>query len=251
VLHMMQGDASQGEHGAGKTAKGKGSRADLLNELRSAGIKTELLENCTLEQLQNLANGKNWLDTNYGADGGDADDDDQIASSALKRRGASSSEFRGVTLTAVDKKMLQTLLASSGRVSSLALSRKLEIPLTTIQRRRKRLESEFLEVAYSLKLEKLGWRNADLLISTSRGKASYIGKELLTHNSITRVCRSIGEHTIDLHAEIVFKDNTELLNVIEWIKSLEGVKDVVWTEPVELMGKNLAGPLQILDQLKT
>ena len=244
----MQGDASQREHDNGKTAKGKESRLDLLDELRSAGIKTELLENCTLEQLQNLANGKNWLDTNYGADGGDADAEDQIASSALKRKGASN-EFRGVTLTAVDKKMLQTLLASSGRVSSLALSRKLEIPLTTIQRRRKRLESEFLEVAYSLKLEKLGWRNADLLISTSRGKASYIGKELLTHNSITRVCRSIGEHTIDLHAEIVFKDNTELLNVIEWIKSLDGVKDVVWTEPVELMGKNMPVPDKVLEQL--
>src|SRR6185295_17640011 len=143
---------------------------------------------------------------------------------------------RSTKLSDVDKKMLQTLLASSGRVSSLSLSRKLEIPLTTIQRRRKRLESEFLEVAYSLKLEKLGWRNADLLISTSRGKASYIGKELLTNNSITRVCRSIGEHTIDLHAEIVFKDNTELLHVIEWIKGLEGTKDVIWTEPVELMG---------------
>ena len=247
---MMQGDAGQHPHGAGKTAKEKVSRIDLLNDLRSAGIKTELLENCTLEQLQNLANGKNWLNTNYGAGGDDVDADDQITSSAIKRKGASG-DFRGVTLTAVDKKMLQTLLASSGRVSSLVLSRKLEIPLTTIQRRRKRLESEFLEVAYSLKLEKLGWRNADLLISTSRGKASYIGKELLTHNSITRVCRSIGEHTIDLHAEIVFKDNTELLNVIEWIKSLDGVKDVVWTEPVELMGKNIAGSLQILDQLKT
>jgi predicted transcriptional regulator len=51
---------------------------------------------------------------------------------------------RSSKLSDVDKKMLQTLLASSGRVSSLALSRKLEIPLTTIQRRRKRLESEFL-----------------------------------------------------------------------------------------------------------
>src|SRR5215510_5388117 len=79
-------------------------------------------------------------------------------------------------LSEVDKKMLQTLLASSGRISSLALSRKLEIPLTTIQRRRKRLESEFLEVDYSLRLDKLGWRNADLLISTSRGAASSIGK---------------------------------------------------------------------------
>ena len=144
-------------------------------------------------------------------------------------------------LSEVDKKMLQTLLTSSGRVSSLALSRKLEIPLTTVQRRRKRLESEFLEVDYSLRLDKLGWRNADLLISTSKGAASSIGKELLSHNAITRVCRSIGEHTIDLHAEIVFKNNTELLNVIEWIKALDGVKDVVWTEPVEVVGKNMAG----------
>ena len=152
-------------------------------------------------------------------------------------------------LTETDKQILRSLVSSRGRISSVELARKLEIPLTTIQRRRKRLESEFLEVAYSLKLEKLGWRNADLLISTSRGKASYIGKELLTHNSITRVCRSIGEHTIDLHAEIVFKDNTELLNVIEWIKSLEGVNDVVWTEPVELMGKNMPVPDKVLEQL--
>jgi len=156
---------------------------------------------------------------------------------------------RSTKLSDVDKKMLQTLLASSGRVSSLALSRKLEIPLTTIQRRRKRLESEFLEVAYSLKLDKLGWRNADLLISTSKGVASAIGKELLTHNSITRVCRSIGEHTIDLNAEIVFKNNSELLNTIEWIKSLDGVKDVVWTEPVEVVGKNSPVPDKVLKDL--
>ena len=154
-------------------------------------------------------------------------------------------------LTETDKQILRSLVSSRGRISSVELARKLEIPLTTIQRRRKRLESEFLEVAYSLKLEKLGWRRADLLVSTNKGTTPNIGKELLTHNSITRVCRSIGEHTIDLHAEIVFKDNTELLNGIEWIKSLDGVKDVVWTEPVELLGKNIAGPLQILDQLKT
>ena len=224
-----------------KTAKDKNSRAELLQELRSLGIKTEAFEeNCTIEQLQNLVNGSKWLDRTYSEE----------ARPSAKRKGVSD-DFgsKGIALTGVDKKMLQTLLASSGRVSSLALSRKLEIPLTTIQRRRKRLESEFLEVAYSLKLDKLGWRNADLLISTSKGVASAIGKELLTHNSITRVCRSIGEHTIDLHAEIVFKNNSELLNVIEWIKSLDGVKDVVWTEPVEVVGKNTPVPDKVLNEL--
>jgi DNA-binding Lrp family transcriptional regulator len=149
-------------------------------------------------------------------------------------------------LTETDKQILRSLLASKGRISSIELARKLEIPLTTIQRRRKRLESEFLEVAYSLKLEKLGWRKADLLISTSKGKASSIGKELLTHNAVTRVCRSIGEHTIDLHAEIVFKNNTELLHVIEWIKALDGIDGVMWTEPVELVGKKSTDALDNL-----
>jgi hypothetical protein len=48
----------------------------------------------------------------------------------------------------------------------------------------------------------------------------------------------------------VFKNNTELLNVIEWIKGLDGVRDVIWTEPVELVGKNIAGPLKIIDLLR-
>jgi hypothetical protein len=41
---------------------------------------------------------------------------------------------------------------------------------------------------------------------------------------------------------MVFKNNTELLNVIEWIKGLDGVRDVIWTEPVELVGKKDGRP---------
>jgi DNA-binding Lrp family transcriptional regulator len=152
-------------------------------------------------------------------------------------------------LTGVDKKVLRALLSSSGKVSSVELSRKLEVPVTTIQRRRKRLESEFLEVAYTLKLEKLGWRKANLLVSTSKGMTASVGKNLLSNNTVTRVHRSIGEHTIDLNAEVVFKNNTELLNTIEWIKSLDGVKDVIWTEPVEVMGRNVECPLQIIEEM--
>jgi hypothetical protein len=87
-----------------------------------------------------------------------------------------------------------------------------------------------------------------LLISTQKGRTSAVGKELLGHNSIARVSKSIGEHTIDLHAESVFKNNKELLDVIEWVKSLDGVKDVVWTEPVELVGRNGAMQYQIIDK---
>jgi hypothetical protein len=76
-------------------------------------------------------------------------------------------------LTEADKHILGSLLGSSGRVSSVELARKLEIPLTTIQRRRKRLESEFLEVDYSLRLDKLGWKCRPIDINIQRCSSLY------------------------------------------------------------------------------
>jgi DNA-binding Lrp family transcriptional regulator len=232
---MMPEPDGRNQGGMQQKAIEKGLRIELLEELHMVGIAVEPFEQFTLEQLEQLVDRIRVLNSHK-----------------LTASRNSSGVIKGkenIVLTEVDKKMLQTLLASSGRVSSLALSRKLEIPLTTIQRRRKRLESEFLEVDYSLRLDKLGWRNADLLISTSKGAAASIGKELLSHNAITRVCRSIGEHTIDLHAQMVFKNNTELLNVIEWIKGLDGVRDVIWTEPVELVGKKQPVPEEVIKEL--
>jgi len=48
----------------------------------------------------------------------------------------------------------------------------------------------------------------------------------------------IGEHTIDLRVEVFVSDNGKLLNLIEEIKTMKGVRDVVWTEVVETIGKN-------------
>lgn len=219
------------------------SRKTLLEQLASYGFAVDQYAECTIEQLQDLVRGARWLHRTY-KDASNATNID------LEIQPVSSIEKRGSNLcfTEVDKKVLRSLLDSSGKVSSLALSRKLEIPLTTVQRRRKRLESEFLEVSYSLRLDKLGWRKADLLVSTEKGMTSTVGKEILAHNNITRVSKAIGEHTIDLHAESVFRDNKQLLNVIEWIKSLEGVKDIVWTEPVEMVGKNNSMQHEIIDK---
>jgi DNA-binding Lrp family transcriptional regulator len=221
------------------------SRKDLLVELRSYGfaVQNDYFDECTMNDLQVILKSARWLYA--GEDNGDKDSaKDKKAANSLSRVNNTNFHF-----TEIDKEMLQTLISSNGRISSLALSRKLDVPLTTVQRRRKRLESEFLEFAYSLKLDKLGWRRADLLVSTHKGMTSAVGKELLAHSGVTTVSRAIGEHTIDLHAEVVFKNNAELLNLIEWIKSFEGVKDVIWTEPVETMGRNGTVPQKVIEQL--
>ncbi len=221
------------------------SRIALLEKLASFGFAVDQYADCTIEQLQDLAKGAKWLHRTYdtsveAAEG--AEDDSPVS------RPVDDKREPNLYFTEVDKKVLKSLLDSSGRVSSLALSRRLEIPLTTVQRRRKRLESEFLEVSYSLRLDKLGWRRAELFISTHRGLTSAVGKELLNHSSITRVSKSIGAHTIDLRADSVFKSNKDLLSVIEWIKSLEGVRDVAWTEAVEMIGKSSAIQYEIISK---
>ena len=154
-----------------------------------------------------------------------------------------------IYLSPVDRKLLKTLLAPDGKHSSKTLAKKLGIPATTVQRRRKRLEKEFLTLTYTLDLEKFGWHKVDFLIATESGKTGLIGKTLLKRDEVIYVGKSIGQHTIDLRVETILRDNAEILRMMELLKSMEGVKDVVWTEIVEVVGRKTSIPSQIIDQL--
>jgi len=152
-------------------------------------------------------------------------------------------------LSTVDKKIFKLLLNPDGGLSSSHLSKKLGIPQTTIQRRRKRLEKEVLKMFYTVDLEKFGWRRADVFISTRNGKTPSVARKLLSNNVVTYVGRSIGEHTIDLRAEIIIKDNAELLDILENIKAIDGVNDAIWSEVVQVIGRKRSIPSQIIDRL--
>lgn len=152
-------------------------------------------------------------------------------------------------LSDVDRKLLKALLIPDGKLSSKSLARRLGLPATTIQRRRKRLEKEFLKLSYTLDLSKFGWHKVDFLIATESGKTSLIGKTLLKREEVIFVGKSIGQHTIDLRVETILKDNGEILRMMELLKAMDGVREVVWTEIVEVVGTKTSIPVQIIDQL--
>ncbi len=154
-----------------------------------------------------------------------------------------------IYLSSTDKKILKGLLTPNGKVSSKVLARKLGMPATTVQRRRKRLERDFLTVAYSLNLERFGWHRVDFLIATENGKTESVGKALLKREEVIYVGKSIGQQTIDLRVDTILKDNGEILRMMELLKAMPGIKDVVWTEVVEIMGRKISVPEQILDRL--
>ena len=118
------------------------------------------------------------------------------------------------------------------------MSRKLEISMTTLQRRRKRLEKEFLEEDYTFLLKKFGWRRVDFFISTSGGKTDALAKDLLSLNQVTAVGKSIGEHTIDLRVETIVKDNHEILDLLETLQAMDGIREIRCLFQVTLYSTN-------------
>jgi DNA-binding Lrp family transcriptional regulator len=153
-------------------------------------------------------------------------------------------------LSILDREILKILLnPDDGKHSSEILSKRTGSPLSTIQRRRKQLEQEYLELSYTFLIEKFGWRRVDLLISTMSGKTDAVANQLLAREEVVYVGKSIGEHTIDLRAEIIVRDNAELLDVLEYVKSMEGVRDTVWSEIVHVIGKKRSIPSYVIDRL--
>ncbi|MGH9918982.1 MAG: Lrp/AsnC family transcriptional regulator [Nitrososphaerales archaeon] len=146
-------------------------------------------------------------------------------------------------LSGVDRKILAILLESDRRVSSSEMSKKLGIPISTVQRRRKLLEREYITTNYSLNSKNFGWRTVDLLIATERGVTLQVGKELLKRRDVSSVASMLGEHAINLRAEALVMSNAELLHLLEQVKAIDGVRDVLWCEVVETIGKNSLGTL--------
>ena len=153
-------------------------------------------------------------------------------------------------LSDIDKKLLQILLSPNGNKTSSSLSKELRVPITTIRRRRKRLEKEFLKSYYVLDVEKFGWRRVDFFISVKNGKTNSVANKLLEIDEVTYVGKSIGEHTIDLRVETIIKDNVILLDLLEKIKGMDGVNDVVWSEIVSVVGRKKSIPSSIIDKLR-
>lgn len=149
----------------------------------------------------------------------------------------------------LDKKLMKILLTPNGKYSSRDLARKLGIPATTIPRRRKRLEKEFLHSTTTLDHSRFGWHKVDFFIATESGKTDLIGKALLKRDEVIYVGKSIGQHTIDLRVETILEDNAEILRMMDLLKATDGIKEVVWTEIVEVIGKKTSIPTSIIDML--
>lgn len=199
------------------------SRQEILSELEAIGVNTANLDSLSIQALNVLLTSLKGL----------------VAANVQGRSRNENTEQNAPILSEVDKKILQNLLSSSGHISSLELSRDLGIPLSTIQRRRKKLEGDLIERNYSIKPERFGWRRITLLVSVN-GNIPLVGKKILeTSETIVSVTKILGGDGVNLMIDLIFKTNKDLLLLIDRIKSLDNVEVVAWRESVEPIGKNV------------
>lgn len=212
------------------------SREEVLEGLKNEGIDVALLNAMSITDLTILSESI----TN-------------LVGSPIpeKRRGRPPLDDEHIVLSPIDKKILEYFFSSSdGNLTSMMLSRKLGVPLSTIQRRRKRLEESLVEAGYTPKLDKLGWREATLAISVAGVNIPELGRDILEMNEmVLSAIRTVGESRVDLVLHVIFKTNSDLISIIEQIKQRDGVKNVSWNESVELIGKNKKGYIKALDYL--
>ena len=138
-------------------------------------------------------------------------------------------------LDSLDIKIMRELLDNPNSSSS-KMVRKLGIPLSTIQRRRTRLESSVLTRKYELSSHDLGWRNAEILMLVEKGKADSMAKELIEKfDKIIGTSTRINT-TCNLAAYVGFRKSYELHELLEKIRAMPNVRNIEWSEIVRDAG---------------
>jgi DNA-binding Lrp family transcriptional regulator len=107
----------------------------------------------------------------------------------------------------------------------------LKIPLSTIQRRvRKLIENGFIVSKNQINYTKFGFKSGSIHIYLSNGNMDEILDKVSKLKGVTSLEVHIGNS--DIIADVVYKEGKDLLKLITAIKKIEGVERIVWSEKI-------------------
>lgn len=115
-------------------------------------------------------------------------------------------------------------------LSNKQISGRLGRPLSTIQRRTRRLiENGIVERKLKLNYDKLGFRRGFLHVYASKARRDSLTQQVSRIHGVLSVSAHIGTNS-DMVVSFIFKDSKEILDFIEILQALEGVEKVEWSE---------------------
>lgn len=136
-------------------------------------------------------------------------------------------------------------------IRSSEISEKVHIPLSTIQRRRSKIENSALFTKnFDLDYHRLGMRVADLLIKTLKGDVERIVDQITEKHSksILEVTVRIGHPDVNLVVRIAYKNNDEIYEIIRTLNTLENVESIQWSEILKEITTDKQGLIENLFQ---
>lgn len=130
------------------------------------------------------------------------------------------------TIDKTDIRIIELLIQNH---SNKHLSTMLKIPLSTIQRRvRKLMEKGFVVSKNQIDFTKIGFKSGSIHIYLDNGNMDAILDKVSKFQGVTSLEVHIGNS--DIIADIVYKEGRDLLDIIIAVKKLEGVERIVWSE---------------------
>jgi DNA-binding Lrp family transcriptional regulator len=111
------------------------------------------------------------------------------------------------------------------------ISSTLKIPLSTIQRRTRRiLQSGMVTLEYTPNFKLLGLKKGLLHTYLHDGQLRKTGEKISKMGGVLSVTIHVGNS--DVVSEFVYDNSEELVDIIAAIKQIEGVDKVVWSEEI-------------------
>jgi DNA-binding Lrp family transcriptional regulator len=153
-------------------------------------------------------------------------------------------EGKNVDVPYVDEKDIRIISSLISGYDNQQISKELQIPLSTIQRRtRIILQSGLLEHYFRPDYRRLGLKKGMIHVYLRDGDMKSTAEKISGMEGITSVSIHIGNS--DIVADFVYKDSEQIIDIVSSIKRLEGVDKSVWSEEVyvlPIIQQNLAVP---------
>jgi DNA-binding Lrp family transcriptional regulator len=148
----------------------------------------------------------------------------------------------------LDKHDYQILNLLTQGADNNAISEKLRIPLSTVQRRSRILLREgYVKQIFLPNYKKLGLKKGLLHVYIRTGNIKEMAEELVSRKGIMSAGIHVGNS--DIVGEFVYEDSEQLVDLISHVKKKDEVDRVVWSEEVFLLPGKEHSILAVLDRI--
>jgi Lrp/AsnC family transcriptional regulator for asnA, asnC and gidA len=130
-----------------------------------------------------------------------------------------------------DLKLIELMISTPANKNNRQMSTILGISLSTVQRRLRNLVAKGVLISkFYVDYEKIGYRTGLIHVYKMNGNSKEIAKAISKLKGIISIENHIGDS--DVLVRVIFKLSSDLSDIINGVKQIDGIKGVTWSERI-------------------